>query len=353
MPLPSSAMAKEHAGGGKQDQRVAAERRARRKLSLSVPILPIVMFIVASCALFLFTADFLALPRIRIDYPRLDGAREAPATNEPPVPSERGQPLRQLTDRPYSLGPNVLMVTGSSPRRCKEAEGDHVLLRAFKNKADYCRVHGLDIFYSNAVLDGEMTGFWTKLPLLRALMVAHPEAELLWWVDSDAVFTDMLFELPWGRYAGHNLVLHGRDDEVYGARSWLGANTGSFVLRNCRWSLDLLDAWARMGPRGPVRDRYGRVFAAALSDQAPWEADDQSALVYLLVTERGRWGQGHGRALNFADDQILGLYGFQHESLGTMAVQRVRNDTGRPLDAGDEEIGLLLHPEFRAAANQL
>ncbi|KAE8770130.1 putative glycosyltransferase 4 [Hordeum vulgare] len=437
-------MAEEHAGG-KQDQRMAAERRARRKLSLSVPILPIVMFIVASCALFLFTADFLALPRIRIDYPRLDGAREAPATNEPPVPSEsEEQPLRQLTDRPYSLGPNVsdydarraawlaahprfpamvaperprvLMVTGSSPRRCKEAEGDHVLLRAFKNKADYCRVHGLDIFYSNAVLDGEMTGFWTKLPLLRALMVAHPEAELLWWVDSDAVFTDMLFEPPWGRYAGHNLVLHGRDDEVYGARSWLGANTGSFVLRNCRWSLDLLEAWARMGPRGPVRDRYGRVFAAALSERAPWEADDQSALVYLLVTERGRWGgkvflessyhlhgfweeivgryeemrsrwrpglgderwplvthfvgckpcgepgatydavacrEGMERALNFADDQILGLYGFQHESLGTMAVRRVRNDTGRPLDAGDEEIGLLLHPEFRAAANQL
>uniref|UniRef100_A0A453SV36 Uncharacterized protein n=1 Tax=Aegilops tauschii subsp. strangulata TaxID=200361 RepID=A0A453SV36_AEGTS len=205
------------------------ERRARRKLLFAVPIIPIVLFIVGSCALFLFTAD---LPRIRIEYACLDGARDAPATKEPPeavaaaVPSEE-QRVRQLSDRPYSLGPNVsdydarraawlaahprfpafvaperprvLMVTGSSPRRCTEAEGDHVLLRAFKNKADYCRVHGLDIFYSNAVLDGEMTGFWTKLPLLRALMVAHPETELLWWVDSDAVFTDMLFEPPWGR----------------------------------------------------------------------------------------------------------------------------------------------------------
>ncbi|XBI12589.1 hypothetical protein VPH35_139444 [Triticum aestivum] len=208
--------------------------------------------------------------------------------------------------------PRVHMVTGSSPRRCTEPEGDHVLLRAFKNKADYCRVHGLDIFYSNAVLDGEMTGFWTKLPLLRALMVAHPEAELLWWVDSDAVFTDMLFEPPWGRYAGHNLVLHGWDGEVY------GANTGSFVLRNCRWSLDLLDAWARMGPRGQVRDRYGRVFAAALSNRAAWEADDQSALVYLLVTERDRWGD------KVFLESSYHLHGFWEEIVGRYEEMRSR-----------------------------
>ncbi|VAI06474.1 unnamed protein product [Triticum turgidum subsp. durum] len=411
MPLPSSEMAEEHAGG-QHEQQVAAERRARQKLLFAVPIIPIVMFIVAPCALFLFTAD-LALPRIRIEYARRDGDRDAPAsalaTAVAAVPSEEQQqlpPLRQLTDRPYSLGPN------SSPRRCKDPEGDHVLLRAFKNKADYCRVHGFDIFYSNAVLDAEMNGFWTKLPLLRALMVAHPEVELLWWVDSDVVFTDMLFEPPWGKYARHNLLLHGWDDAVYGAKNWLGTNAGSFVIRNCQWSLDLLDAWARMGPRGPVRDRYGKVFAEALSNRAAYEADDQSALVYLLVTERGRWGakvflessyllhgfwegivdryeemrskgrpglgddrwplvthfvgckpcgeqsasyeaarcrQGMERALNFADDQILGLYGFQHESLNTTAVRRVRNDTGRPLDADDDQIGRLLHPEFRAA----
>ena len=59
--------------------------------------------------------------------------------------------------------------------------------------------------------------------------------------------------------------------------------------------------------------------------------------------------EGMECALNFADDQILGLYGFQHESLSTTAVWRVRNDTGQPLDADDQEIGRLLHPEFRAA----
>jgi xyloglucan 6-xylosyltransferase len=308
--------------------------------------------------------------------------------------------------------PRVLVVTGSSPRRCGNADGDHVLLRAFKNKVDYCRVHGFDVFYSNAVLDAELSGFWTKLPILRALMLAHPETELLWWVDSDVVFTDMLFEPPWGKYAGHNLVVPGWDDKVYGAKSWLGINAGSFIIRNCQWSLDLLDAWARMGPRGPVRYEYGKVLGKALSDRPSYEADDQSALVYLLVTQRARWGdktflessyslhgfwlgivdryeemrrdatpgvggerwplvthfvgckpcggqyasfeasrcqRGMERALNFADDQILRLYGFEHESLNTTAVRRVRNDTGGPLDADDVEIGRLLHPTFRAA----
>jgi xyloglucan 6-xylosyltransferase len=167
-----------------------------------------------------------------------------------------------------------------------------------------------------------------------------------------------------------------------------------------------------MGARGPVRENYGKIFTEALSNRMPFEADDQSALVYLLVTQRERWadkvflessyllhgfwegivdryeemrtkcrpgladdrwplvthfvgckpcGEPNGAsydaascrrgmecALNFADDQILKLYGFQHESLNTTAVWRVRNETGRPMDAEDEEIGRFLHPSFRA-----
>ena len=61
-----------------------------------------------------------------------------------------------------------------------------------------------------------------------------------------------------------------------------------------------------------------------------------------------RCRRGMERAFNFADDQILRLYGFEHESLNTTAVRRVRNDTGGPLDADDVEIGRLLHPTFRA-----
>ncbi|KAF8721533.1 hypothetical protein HU200_023040 [Digitaria exilis] len=418
--------------------------------------------LLALCVLYLIFApthsylDLAALPRIRVEFNqpvRILASATVPATPTAaaPAPSNATDdedsglpPSRQLTDPPYSLGraildydarrsawlaahpefptrvppggrPRVLVVTGSPPARCPDPDGDHLLLRAFKNKADYCRVHGLEVFYNTAFLDAEMSGFWAKLPLLRALMLAHPETELFWWVDSDAVFTDMLFELPWERYERHNLVLHGWPGKVFEEKSWVGINTGSFLIRNCQWSLDLLDALAPMGPRGPVRDRYGELFARELSGRPPFEADDQSALIYLLVTQRSRWGdktflegtyelngfwegivdryeelrrkgrpgdgdlggdgrwplvthfvgckpcrryadsypadrcrRGMERAFNFADDQILRLYGFQHESLNTTAVQRVGNETGGPLDADDEELARLLHPKFRA-----
>ncbi|CAN6289682.1 unnamed protein product [Urochloa humidicola] len=436
----------------------ASDRRACHHRPLRLLVILILLFLGAPGALFFFMSTGVALPRIRIeyDYDRCGGAHSSaridqpspssPSPSSPPPPDSvvdvaeepRLPPPRQLTDPPLSLGPavpdyderrarwlrdnprfpafvapgrpRVLVVSGSSPRRCSAPDGDHLLLRAFKNKVDYCRVHGFDIFYSTAVLDAELSGFWTKLPLLRSLMLAHPETEFLWWMDSDLMLTDMLAEPPWGRYARHNLVVPGWDDKVYGERSWLGINAGSFIIRNCRWSLDLLDAWARMGARGPVREMYGRSIAETLSDRGPYEACDQSALVYLLVTERGRWGgetllensyslhgfwagivdryeemqrpgagdgepvplvthfvgckscsgedssydaarcrRGMERALNFADDQVLSMYGFGHQSLNTTTVLRVRNDTGGPLDADDTELGRLLHPAFRAA----
>lgn len=417
-------------------------------------ITPLAFVLLVTGALFLIlgpTNSSLTLPALRVQF---SNPIHIAAAESPQPPPEAGNntattvddddedaglpPARQLTDPPYSLGrtilgydarrsawlaahpefparvppagrPRVLLVTGSAPSRCPDQDGDHLLLRAFKNKADYCRVHGLDVFYNTAFLDPEMSGFWAKLPLLRSMMLAHPEAEFLWWVDSDAVFTDILFELPWDRYAGHNLVLHGWEAKVYEEKHWVGINTGSFLIRNCQWSLDLLDALAPMGPRGPVRDMYGELFAKELTGRPPFEADDQSALVYLLVTQRERWGdkvffensydlngfwegivdryeemrskgRGEGkwplvthfvgckpcrryvdsypaekcrlgmeRAFNFADDQILKLYGFAHESLNGTAVQRVGNDTGGPLDADDGELARLLHPTFRAA----
>jgi hypothetical protein len=51
------------------------------------------------------------------------------------------------------------------------------------------------------------------------LMLTHPQTELLWWVDSDVIFTDMLFEPPWDKYAGHNLVLPGSEEKVYTVKS--------------------------------------------------------------------------------------------------------------------------------------
>ena len=303
--------------------------------------------------------------------------------------------------------PRVLLVTGSAPKPCENPVGDHYLLKSIKNKMDYCRLHGIEVFYNMALLDAEMAGFWAKLPLIRKLLLSHPEVEFLWWMDSDAMFTDMAFEIPWKRYEDRNLVMHGWDEMVYDDKNWIGLNTGSFLLRNCQWSLDLLDAWAPMGPIGKVRDEAGEVLTRELKDRPVFEADDQSAMVYLLASEKEKWADkvylenhyylhgywgilvdryeemienhkpGYGdhrwplvthfvgckpcakfgdypverclkqmdRAFNFADNQIMQMYGFQHKTLASRKVKRTRNETSNPLEEKDE-LGLL-HPPFK------
>lgn len=174
--------------------------------------------------------------------------------------SQREQWLSENNARAVSTlkgKPRMLLVTGSQPSSCENSEGDHFLLKSIKNKLDYARLHGIEIFYNMAHLDQEMAGFWAKLPLLRKLMLTNPDVEWIWWMDSDALFTDMAFEVPLAKYANYNLVMHGFDDKVYKRKLWTGLNTGSFFIRNCQWSLDLLDAWAPMGPKGVIRNKAG------------------------------------------------------------------------------------------------
>lgn len=188
-------------------------------------------------------------------------------------------------------GSSILLLTGSQPSPCKNPIGDHLLLRAFKNKADYCRIHGYDIFYSNACLHPKLCNVWAKLALIRSAMVAHPEAEWLWWMDSDAIFTDMDFKIPLERYKEHNLVVHGWPDMIYEKKSWVALNTGSFLVRNCQWSMYLLDVWASMSPHGPDYKGWGKTLRTTLSDKLFPDSDEQSSLVYLLLKEKKKWGE--------------------------------------------------------------
>ncbi|CAD6253636.1 unnamed protein product [Miscanthus lutarioriparius] len=198
-------------------------------------------------------------------------------------------------DGAAAVAGRVVMVTGSQPEPCKGAGGDHALLRFLKNKLDYCRLHGIELLYNTALLEPSMVAYWAKIPAVRAAMLAHPDAEWVWWVDADAVFTDMDFSLPLARYNrhGHNLVVYGWEREVYAEErpSWVGLNAGVFLIRNCQWSLDLMDAWARMGPPSPEYARWGKTLREELDGKPNDESDDQSALVYLLSRhpERVRW----------------------------------------------------------------
>ncbi|XP_004301136.1 PREDICTED: putative glycosyltransferase 5 [Fragaria vesca subsp. vesca] len=314
--------------------------------------------------------------------------------------SERAQWLQSNPEFPNLVNgkPRVLLVTGSPPKPCDNPIGDHYLLKAIKNKIDYCRLHGIEIVYNLAHLDMELAGYWAKLPLIRKLMLSHPEVEWIWWMDSDAMFTDMVFEIPLAKYDEHNLVIHGYPDLLFDQKSWIALNTGSFLFRNCQWSLDLLDAWAPMGPKGPIREEAGKVLTANLKGRPAFEADDQSALIYLLLSQKDLWMEKvfvensyylHGywaglvdryeemiekyhpglgderwpfvthfvgckpcgsygdypverclssmeRAFNFADNQVLKLYGFRHRGLLSPKIKRIRNESATPLEAVDK-----------------
>ncbi|XP_074308867.1 putative glycosyltransferase 7 [Silene latifolia] len=184
----------------------------------------------------------------------------------------------------------VVMVTGSQHGPCKNPVGDHLLLKLFKNKADYCRIHGYDLFYNNVLLDPKMPGYWAKYPVIRAAMLAHPEAEWIYWVDSDAAITDMDFSLPLEKYQDHNLVIHGWPNLVYDKRSWTGLNAGVFLIRNCQWSMDLLDRWTSFGPTSPDYIKWGSILKSIFPDKLYPESDDQTALGYLMVKEGKKWG---------------------------------------------------------------
>ncbi|KAE8655832.1 Galactomannan galactosyltransferase 1 [Hibiscus syriacus] len=183
----------------------------------------------------------------------------------------------------------IILVTGSQPKPCKNPIGDHLLLRFFKNKVDYCRIHGYDIFYNNLLLHPKMNSYWAKLPVVKAAMLAHPEAEWIWWVDSDALFTDMEFKLPLQRYKNQNLVVHGWPKLIYNSKSWTSLNAGIFLMRNCQWSMDFINTWSNMGPMSKEYKKWGRIQRSTFKDKLFPESDDQSALVYLLYKEKEKY----------------------------------------------------------------
>ncbi|CAI5535581.1 unnamed protein product [Closterium sp. Naga37s-1] len=220
---------------------------------------------------------FLLGPKITDwDEQRADYVRKHPGSNE----------TRQGKAR-------VMLVTGSQPGVCDNDVGDFLLLKSLKNKLDYCSPRDIEIYYSTAILDRSMDSFWVKLPLLRKLMLSHAEVEWFWWMDSDAVFTDMTFDVPFEKYEPHvHMVMHGYDSLVYGKKDWVGLNAGIYLIRNSQWSLDFMEDLAQFGVKGPMRDAAGVKLFKELSTRPMFEGDDQSAIVWMMAYHPEKYAKG-------------------------------------------------------------
>lgn len=222
------------------------------------------------------------------DDPKLSYNIDSPPTKN--WDEKRREWLKQHPSFAAGAASRIFMVTGSQATPCKNPIGDYLLLKLFKNKVDYCRRHGIDIFYNNVLLQPKMFSFWAKTAAVKAAMLAHPESEWIWWVDSDAAFTDMDFEVPLERYKNHNMVVHGWPRLVHEKKTWTGINAGVFLIRNCQWGLDFIDVWASMGPQSPDYDKWGKTLSSMFKDKIFPESDDQSGLIYLYLKEKEKWG---------------------------------------------------------------
>nr|GMD51707.1 glycosyltransferase 6-like [Ipomoea batatas] len=151
-------------------------------------------------------------------------------------------------------GRRVLLLSGSQPLPCKNSHGDHLLLRFFKNKVDYCRIHGYDIFYSNAFLKPDMRSFLGE--------------------DSGGPGGDVG---PPGNRVGYVGRL-GRYLHRHGFQDSVG-----------EWSMEFLDVWAAMGPQSPDYKKWGEIQRSTLKNKMFPDSDDQSALVYLLLKGEKKW----------------------------------------------------------------
>lgn len=121
--------------------------------------------------------------------------------------------------------------------------------RTFRNHKDYANRHG---YRHVAVRQGEIgtspevfsnlqfrlkegwdeRGFaWAKIPLIQAVL-ASPEIRLVFWMDADAIFTNMAVSLD---------VFAAQDKDLIIGGDWNGINSGSFFVRDSTWSKDLLN----------------------------------------------------------------------------------------------------------------
>ncbi|CAI7847403.1 unnamed protein product [Closterium sp. NIES-54] len=201
--------------------------------------------------------------------------------------------------------PRVMMVTGSNSKPCGEhGESDFLLLKFLKNKQDYARIHDLQIFYGMGPMNKNFPAFWVKIPLLRMLMLKYPEVEWFFWIDSDAMITDMAFEYPIEEHSSATVVLSGFPDTLFKKKDWVAINTGAFFIRNSQDGLDFLDDWSTFGSSEAVRLQWGTVASKTLHGRADWPVDDQTALVLLLLGE-GETPESKKRGVTLRKDKWL------------------------------------------------
>ncbi|PWA88973.1 galactomannan galactosyltransferase 1 [Artemisia annua] len=218
--------------------------------------------------------------------------------------------------KPKSHEVRVFIVTGSQSAPCDGPTGDHYLLRTYRNKVDYCRIHGYDIFYNNVLLDSKMTGGWGKLPAIRAALHGPTDqtalAYLLWKEHYSWLGKKMLIET---RY--------------YLEGYWIVIIDTLMNITERYLEIEKMEGMLRRRHAEKVSERYGVLREPLLKDSGNERGSWRRPFVTHFagcqpcIGKRTRnpsftlegCRNAMNKALNFADNQVLRNHGFVHPSL--------------------------------------
>ena len=197
-----------------------------------------------------------------------------------------------LKARRENVKKNVLLLFSVQPEPCRMPRGDEINEQSYQNKRQYAHLMNYDLIYNRRYQNTHLniTGTYTKLSLLRELLLnestlasdSRNRHEWFLWIDSDALISDMSFELPFEKYTNYDLVIWGDDKEIKNRNGNDGLNTGVFLLRNSKWSLEFVDLVLTFAVNhGKAREEELKSFI----NDYKLGLYEQNAIVYILNHE--------------------------------------------------------------------
>lgn len=177
------------------------------------------------------------------------------------------------------------MIVTSPPSYCLTiARGSGHIPEILKNHADFARKNNYDVYFSFDDINSELPNDWNKIYLLEKLMNLYPYSyDWIWWIDHETLITDLNLNFPFDKISPEtNLILAARENvDFFKEPSYGTINTGTFLIKNDPWSLQLLQNM-------DIERKKAIQFKSGLNTSL-WEVvkgmpgvTDQAVLLYLL-----------------------------------------------------------------------
>ncbi|KAK9467509.1 galactosyl transferase GMA12/MNN10 family-domain-containing protein [Lipomyces arxii] len=204
---------------------------------------------------------------------------------DPALAVEQGETHPEV----YSIGRTAWLnsIRNKAPGRRVEPSGSKVVLltatdgrghnreikdlfkQVTENREDYCAYHGYTYQFLN-ISKYHVPGrpaVWSKVNAIQDALNMHPEAEWMWWLDTDAIIMspqvdlgsyllsatalktrlayDQQIKLPNGKNSGLQVsrALDTNQIDIIISQDYHGLNAGSMFFRRTDFTMSLLDMW--------------------------------------------------------------------------------------------------------------